>query len=218
MLELLLPGQCLVCMFRRRERFGLCPSCLETVTWMEQASCVRCGRTEHPRGKCPALPHGYSQALALARYQGAWRRVVWAIKFGRERKVAREAAVALAALADAFGLFSPGLVVPAPAASRKWQRFDGVNFLAAEIAGLFGCEFKAALLRLPGRGPQVGMDWFQRRQGLEEYVKLRGGVDLSGSDIWLVDDVYTTGATAAAAARALLLGGARQVAVVTLAN
>jgi predicted amidophosphoribosyltransferase len=144
--------------------------------------------------------------------------VVWAIKFGRDKTVAREAALALVALADSFGLFSPGLVVPAPAASRKWQRFDGVNFLAAEIAGFFGCEFKAALLRLPGRAPQVGMDWFQRRQGLEKYVELKGSEGVSGRDVWLVDDVYTTGATGDAAARALLLGGARQVAVVTLAN
>ncbi len=56
-----------------------------------------------------------------------------------------------------------------------------------------------------------------RLEGLEDYIYLEQGTEFADSIIWLVDDVYTTGATADACARALLAVGARSVYLLVLA-
>lgn len=213
-LSALFPPLCLNCRRQPREKFGLCSQCLAQVEFAGLRGCIRCGRI--CRGhNCAPLDHRYSRVLSLAHYLGPWRKVVQAAKFARDRSVALELARELARLAGEAGFAPPQAVAPAPSAGKHWRYFDAVDLTARELARSVGAPLVWALARRPGRQPQVFLTRQQRLQGLGDYIYTQGQ-GLAGS-IWLVDDVFTTGATADACAGALLAAGARRVLVLTLA-
>ncbi|HOB34245.1 MAG: ComF family protein [Firmicutes bacterium] len=215
-LDAFFPPLCLNCRNPGRVRFGLCSRCLAQVEFTGLNACIRCGRDCRGRHCAPAA-HRYSRMLSLAGYRGPWRKVVQSAKFARERAVAVELARELARLAGEAGLALPRAVVPAPTASRHWRNFDIARLLAAELGRCFAVPVQPALARRPGRPPQVRLSRSQRLEGLEDYIYVKNSRGLQDAVVWLVDDVYTTGATASACAAALQAAGARAVCVLVLA-
>jgi predicted amidophosphoribosyltransferase len=76
-----------------------------------------------------------------------------------------------------------------------------------------------ALARVKSTQPQVGLTKAQRAENLQGAFRVPPGAKprLAGKRVLLVDDVLTTGATANAASRALLRGGAKAVDVLAFA-
>ena len=87
--------------------------------------------------------------------------------------------------------------------------------LAAELAVLWSIPPNDALTRRPGIGRQRTLPRADRRKNVAQAFTVREQVP---PRICLVDDVYTTGSTAAACAAALRRAGARYVDVVCLAR
>jgi predicted amidophosphoribosyltransferase len=91
--------------------------------------------------------------------------------------------------------------------------------LASELADLWGLDAVPILVRTRRVTRQTGLSHAERRRnvrGAFAAVAASGGP--LPATILVVDDVYTTGATAAAAASALRAAGARTVHVVTFAR
>ncbi len=74
------------------------------------------------------------------------------------------------------------------------------------------------LIRAHATRPQTDLAQGHRRKNVRHAFKLTNRDALEGKSILLVDDVYTTGATVDECARVLKHGGARWVAVLTLAR
>jgi predicted amidophosphoribosyltransferase len=113
---------------------------------------------------------------------------------------------------------APGAVllvpVPALAARAAWRGGDGARALAERLAVAWGGEV-AAPLRRDGARPQRGLDRAARRRNAR--AQFRAVADVAGPVV-LVDDVYTTGATADVCAGLLRRAGATRVDVVTFAR
>jgi predicted amidophosphoribosyltransferase len=87
--------------------------------------------------------------------------------------------------------------------------------LAHELGDRWGLDV-AQLLSRPGwQRPQRGLPLAERRRNVRSAFRPRGEVPRT---VVLIDDVYTSGATAAAAASALRKAGARRVDVITFAR
>lgn len=114
----------------------------------------------------------------------------------------------------------PGLVVAVPQHPRGLRRrgFDPAGMLARGLAARRGLPFSArTLCRLRDGPSQTGLSRAARRRNMADAFAVRPGARIPAR-IWLVDDVVTTGATLAEAARTLRRAGAREVLGVCVAQ
>jgi ComF family protein len=101
------------------------------------------------------------------------------------------------------------------------RKFNQAAELARHIASLSGKPLlPATLLRVKRTEQQVGLGARAREDNVRGAFALARGHenDVFGKRVVLVDDVYTTGATVAAATRALRKGGAADISVLTFAR
>ena len=105
--------------------------------------------------------------------------------------------------------------VPADPGRRVRRGHSTAARLAAELAERWELPVRDALVRLEGRRRQRGLALVERRRNVAGVFR---PVAAAPASAVLVDDVYTSGATVAAAASALRKAGARHVQVVTFAR
>jgi predicted amidophosphoribosyltransferase len=113
-------------------------------------------------------------------------------------------------LAEGLALLLPSEVdlvtwAPTSAARAASRGADHARLLAEAVADVARVRACATLTRAPGP-PQTGRS---RAQRLADGPSFTARYDLSGLVVAVVDDVTTTGATLAAAGRAVLAAGAR---------
>jgi predicted amidophosphoribosyltransferase len=213
-LDLLLPQRCVVC---GRRGTQLCPGCLAGLPRIEPPLCERCGLpTAWPVRRCRECAGrrlSFASARSAVHYDGAVRSFVAAWK---ERELRRLVAAAVSVVLE---------IVPPP-------RGEAVTFvppdpdrglkrghhpprkLAEALAREWGLPVVAPLHRRAARR-QRGLSRAERRRNVAGVFSARAGAPRS---LVLVDDVFTSGATANTAASALRKAGAHHVEVVTFAR
>ncbi len=220
-LDVLLPPECLLCA-ARIPRAPLCAACEADLPWLGRC-CPRCGLPLRgtdggPCGACSPPLLALNAVAAALPWEYPVDRLISAAKFGRQLPVARALGQMLA-LRMPLLLQPPDLVVPVPLHWRR-QAERGFN-QAAEIArGL--CRWRRWPLatevcrRLRPTDAQSGLSAADRQANLRHAFTARPLP--AGSRVLVIDDVLTTGATAAAVAGALRAAGARQVCLWTVAR
>jgi ComF family protein len=213
MLDLLLPQRCVVC---GRGGKQLCAGCREELPRIEPPLCARCGApTAWPVERCRECAGrrlAFASARAAVGYDAAARRLVHAWKERGLRRLAAEAAQLVAervARPDVDAL----AFVPADRERRLARGHNPAERLALELADLWELPCQPLLERTRG-GRQRGSSAVERRS-------VRGAFRARSAAprrVAVIDDVYTTGATAAAAASALRAAGARRVEVIAFAR
>jgi predicted amidophosphoribosyltransferase len=213
MLDLLLPRRCVICGCGGRQ---LCAVCRDELPRIEPPLCARCGApTVWPVERCRECAGrrlAFASARAAVGYDAAARRLVHAWKERGLRRLAAEAAQLVAER-----LPSPEVdaltFVPADRGRRLERGHNPAERLALELGALWDLPCLALLDRTRG-GRQRGSSAAERRT-------VRGAFrarTTAPRTVAVVDDVYTTGATAAAAASALRAAGARRVETVAFAR
>ena len=215
MLDLLLPQRCLVCSLPGAQ---VCDGCTAALRRIEPPLCARCGApTAWPVqrcGECAGRRLAFAQARAVLVYDDPLRQVVVAWK---ERGLRRLAAWAAAVVRDSLARPDVACVafVPGDPDRRLKRGHHAAERLATELAAEWELPLRPLLTRARGSPRQRGLTQHERRRNVAGAFLAHGRVP---ARVTLVDDVYTTGATANAAASALRKGGAYNVEVVTLAR
>ena len=229
LVDLVYPPACLHCGAAAAEPHTLCARCWGGMRFIERPFCERLGTPFAADLGQPLLspaaiadPPVFARARAVALYDEAARALVHRLKYGDRLDLARGLG-GMMARAGAELLAEADVIVPVPLHRwRLWgRRFNQAMALGAVISRRSGVACDPFLLaRVKRTRQQVGLTRAQRRQNLQGAFRVpdeaRGR--LEGRRALLVDDVLTTGATANAASRALLRGGAAGVDVLTFAR
>ncbi len=212
-LNCLLPMRCLLCGGGCRFD-NICPPCLAGLPWNTRA-CSGCslpleGLAGGLCGACMGRRLAWDRVHAPLLYEFPVDRLVQRFKFQGRLDCGRTLARTMREkpLADA-------ILVPVPL---HWMRCHSRGFnqsleLASHLARHFGLTLlPRSLLRRRRTMPQTGLDARQRRSNLRNAFRWRGA-ELAGASVLLIDDVMTTGSTAAACARVLRMAGAGEIEV-----
>ncbi len=164
--------------------------------------------------ECGGRRLAFASARSAIVYDGNARALVRAWKERGRRRLAREAA---AILAEVVPPVPVGALVSVPGdPERAWERGDvPARSLATELAATWGLPSLDVLVRTRALRPQRGLSLDERRRNVRGSVS---ALDAVPSEVCVVDDVYTSGATVDACARACRGAGARVVRVVTFAR
>lgn len=170
-------------------------------------------------GRCALCRHGsrgFDAAYCFGSYDGRLREWIHIFKYGRVRTLAKPLVELLAAALPRHEQFDA--IVPVPLHWRKrWQRgFNQAGLLARGMARKWGLPVVPALRRLRYTSSQTGLSNTARRKNVASVFA--ASRSLSGERILLIDDVLTTGSTAAACARVLRRAGAARVTLLTVAR
>lgn len=185
--------------------------------------CADCGSAFPWHDDVVAAPYPITRAWAFAAFEGPARRLLIDLKYDGVLRAGRVLGAFMAtAPGAAFILDGAELVVPVPL--HWWRRWRRGHNQAAVLAralcrGRPELTLCAALRRRHATAPQVGQPRSDRLRNVAGIfaVRDRYRATVAGRTIVLVDDVITTGATCAAAARALLDAGAEEVRAYTAA-
>lgn len=190
---------------------ALCPKCGNFLRDGRAVSVGRCHRCDS---------HGYRQAVACGAYERALSATVLELKVTpRLPAIARDI---LLCRFENSELARCDSIIPIPL-SQKRQRERGFNqaeILAVAIGREFGINVDSeSLLRVSHtQVHRGGMDDKARDMTVRKAFRVKSPGGVEGRRIVLVDDVMTSGATAAHCADELLRGGAESVDVFTLAR
>lgn len=213
-----LPPRCPGCQEPVAEPATYCQSCWSSFDFLV-AACARCARPIDEFGEsecapCRAVPGPIDQVIAAVRYNDAAARTVIAMKHGRRPGLAVGAARLLAGRMPS----APVVMVPVPLHRRR-LRTRGFN----QALTLSRALARPGDTVLPDRLRRVRDTMLTRGQGRAARVHaMRDSFAVKGKlghpEVWLVDDVMTTGATARACARALKEAGATHVGLICFAR
>lgn len=216
--DLIYPPACVGC--RRPARGALCRKCLRGLRPLPEPWCATCGAPAPSGGsgcaECRDRDFAFHTARQAFFFEGVVRAALHRLKYRGERELAAALSIPIVDAIRSFLPETPAITwVPATPKRLRERGFDHAELLADAVAAGLGTTPLGLLERTRGGPPQVQLDRRERQRAQAHSMRARLPAPHS---VIVVDDVFTTGATASEAARALRAGGAQFVAVVTLAR
>jgi ComF family protein len=221
LLYLVVPPLCGACREPDFSGAAVCPRCRSRLVALSGSRCARCGAPTSGAvvtcRECRGRALGFSTAWAPFSYEGVGRQVVAALKSRAGVAIATFMAEEIAARAPTELLGHP--LVPVPAHRRRLRRhgFNHAEAIASRLGSRSSLPVRDVLERCGGSAPQVGLERRARLANARRSVRTKRTAKVPLRAV-LIDDVYTTGATLGACARALRAEGAEEVLAVTFAR
>lgn len=229
LVDTVFPPQCAGCGVLTGRHRGVCASCWTALKPIERPYCEVLGLPfSHDLGPgilsadAIANPPVFDRLRSAVLHEGIARDLVHGLKYRDRTDLAQMMGEWMVRASDGHVAAADGIVpVPLHTFRLLSRRFNQSAELSRVIAAVSGKPHLANLLKRTRRTRrQVGLSATARADNVRNAFSVTedGKAMLSGRKIVLVDDVYTTGATVTAAARALKRAGVAEVTVLTFAR
>jgi ComF family protein len=215
----------------------LCAKCSGSFLAIESPICSACGIVfksrigeDHLCGECLNAPKSYKMARSAGVYDKVLMAAIHCLKYNGKIQLARPLGVLLFfSFCRYWNADRPDLIIPVPLHNKKLRR-RGFNpsFLLvrewASIAQALDDGFPAIpiaediLLRTRWTKSQTGLGRKERLKNIKNAFSVNDASRIHRKKILLIDDVYTTGATADECTKVLVAAGSSHVNVLTLAR
>ncbi len=223
--------------FQKLMNTFLCPACTAGFENIESPICPVCGimfesreGEDHICGECILAPKRFRIARAVGVYDRTLMVVLHYFKYKGKIQLARPLGQLLfCAFTQNWNEKEIELIVPVPLHTKRLRK-RGFNqafllirnwALYAEMADIELDHLnirRDILSRNRWTEPQTGLSRYRRMSNIKNVFNIKDSSKVIEKSVLLVDDVYTTGATADECAKTLLQSGAKHVDVLTLAR
>lgn len=231
-LDLFFPSDCPICdrAAYQDESSYACLSCLDSVAWIQKSHCKSCGVGMEGMEyaglickNCREFPSKFCAGRAMFHLNKAGQSLVHKLKYDGNKRILEDLPFFLERVPQFLEFLTGSVLIPVPLHRDKLYRrgFNQSLWIAEALAREAGVSTVAydCLIRTKNSSTQTKLDRNERRQNVKNAFALKQGTCLDGFNrIVLVDDVYTTGATLDACAKALIDRGFKRVEVATLGH
>ena len=229
-LDVLLPPKCLKCSARVSSAHNICPDCWKDIHFISDPKCVGCGFPfgdelgtdfsalgETYCAACQKSPRHFDRAVSALRYDDDSRVMILGFKHQDKTEYTRYFSKLLRHAGKDFW-HDADIIVPVPLHKNRLlsRRYNQSALLSKCLSGMVGIDHRPeALIRVKNTPPQQG-NLNKRSKNVKGAFKVSDHAKIKDKTVILIDDVYTTGATADNCAIALKKAGAKQVFLLTI--
>ena len=220
LVDFFFPSRCLGC-----GKWGdlICEKCYLDLPRIVPPICTKCGRPESSGGLCPSCwnsPPAIDGIRSVFRFEGIVRKAIHHLKYYDLKSIAKDLG---SVLFDYIALnkLEYDIIVPVPLHKRRLkQRGYNQSFLiSAELGKLGGrAVLSNALHRVKDGIPQTKTTGVQQRRKNVKNAFICSNDDIINSNVILIDDVCTSGATLESCSLVLKEAGAKTVWGLTIAR
>lgn len=234
LVSILVPAPCRICgaVLTRAGLLPVCEDCFATLGPLRGPLCECCGRpfiSEMTLGStsqrclaCRRNVYAFQHARSFAPYTDQMVRAIGLLKYEKLTRLGQWFAERLYELIQSDStLQSVDVIVPVPLhrARLRERGYNQAELIAKPLARRLGIPLSSYLLvRTKPRPPRLLLSRRERWLTVRGAYEMRRGAQVDNLHVLLVDDVFTTGATLDACARALKRAGAKSVMGLTAAR
>lgn len=202
-------------------RVRLCSHCVDTLPFVGEHICLYCGMPLKDESdycnRCQYSRQEFSKNRAPLVYDGDVKRLIYAFKFNQKKYIAETLG---ALMADEYLKRSMDadiiVFVPMTKEEEKKRGYNQSELLANEVGKRLNMPVLPALVKIRSTSAQKELKGKDRATNLESAFACVFD-QVKNRRILLIDDIFTTGATANECAKTLLKAKARDVSVLTSA-
>ena len=225
LLEWIYPPRCALCdtIFTLIGPRHFCEGCRSALAYIGEPTCRMCGlaaaRADEACPQCRGKSYAFSRNVSLFAYEDTVADAIRRFKFHGRPDIGKAFGLLMAEKCLEAFPERADYIVPVPL-HRTRQRKRGYNqaaILAAEIGAKTGIPVKFdGIVRMRRTKPQSALRPGERANNMVGAFKIRVGFDVQDAVVLLIDDIFTTGSTLNACAKALREAGAADVRALTL--
>lgn len=222
--NLIFPVECVVC---GQDGCYWCDSCKNKIQYLDEQICLFCNKNQTTTGICESClsQTALAEIISVAKYKDTvLEKVIHELKFNYLEKLAEDLAnlLSLKIIQKQKAVeLSQAVLIPIPLHKKRFlQRgFNQSELIAKIISAKFNCELKTDILyRQKSTSQQAKLDRQQRLENIKQAFRCWQPDTIKNRIVYLLDDVFTSGATMNEAAKVIRACGAQKVIALVVAH
>lgn len=231
--DLIYPNYCLACGNRieiTQERDSICAGCRDKIEKNLPPFCAACGRhldakaiEKNTCSNCSNAKFYFDRAFSPCAYTGVMKKLIHEFKYNGKDYLGKPLGSMINTFIRDYCLPIEHLdfIVPVPLHKirQREREFNQAQLLSQQVADEFNKKALInILIRTKPAKTQTELTLEERRRNVEKSFLVTKPDLIKDTNLLLIDDVLTTGATSNEAAKSLKEAGAKIVLLITLAN